>query len=315
MVDHCVRVFKRKYSKDLTVNQRALERLRSACEKAKRILSCTTQTTIELDCLHEGIDFSNIFTRAKFEELNMSLFEKCITILDKCLIDAKMNKSQVDKIILVGGSTRIPKPLWLQSDNKNVQDLILSDVTPLSLGINHIEDVFSILIPRNTSIPASNTIIYATLIDNQHTAHIGVYQGERAGSSDNLLLGDFQVSDIPLAPKGQSKVMVGFAIDVNGILTVTASDSALVDQENSTNWTRVFFRGQCLSAGRTGAAKKILAPIYVYYELSPVSLVLILYVINAIADTTEWLEDNQAAPFAELQAMKMHLEFVCKPLI
>nr|GEV22656.1 putative heat shock protein 70 family [Tanacetum cinerariifolium] len=109
MVDHCVREFKRKYSKDLTGNQRALARLRSACEKAKRILSCTTQTTIELDCLHEGIDFSTIFTRAKFEELNMSLFEKCITTLDKCLTDAKMNKSQVDEIILVGGSTRIPK--------------------------------------------------------------------------------------------------------------------------------------------------------------------------------------------------------------
>ncbi|GKE14736.1 putative heat shock protein 70 family protein [Tanacetum coccineum] len=225
------------------------------------------------------------------------------------------------------------------SDNKNVQDLILSNVTPLSLGINHIEDVFSILIPRNTSIPASNTIIYATLIDNQHTAHIGVYQGERARSSDNLLLGDFQVSDIPLAPKGQSKVMVGFAIDVNGILTVTArtvgtgkikkltitntngrlskdeiekmvkdaQEYKFEDQEfkkkvNAYNDLRELF---CIGPG----------PIYVYYELSPVSLVLILYVINAMADTTEWLEDNQAAPFAELQAMKMHLEFVCKPLI
>ncbi|MFS7961787.1 putative Heat shock protein 70 family [Helianthus anomalus] len=199
IVDHCVEEFKRRWNKDLTGNQRALGRLRFACEKAKRMLSCTTRTSIDLDSLHEGIDFSMKFTRAKFEELNMSSFNKCIETLEKCLRDAKMEKSCVDQVILVGGSTRIPKVQHLLRDlfdgrdlcksvnpdeavaygaaimaakvsgisDKSVKDVVLRDVTPLSLGVQVRGELPSVVIPRNTPIPTSNAKKYITTEDNQ----------------------------------------------------------------------------------------------------------------------------------------------------
>ncbi|KAL4557816.1 hypothetical protein LXL04_036008 [Taraxacum kok-saghyz] len=254
MVDHCVWEFKRKWNKDLTGNKRALGRLRFACEKAKRILSWSTQTSIELDGLHDGIDFSTKFSRAKFEELNMDFFNKCIETVEACLSDAKMEKSCVNKVLLVGGSTRIPKVQCMLQElfgrkvlckslnpdeavaygaavmaanlsgisHKNCRDLVLLDVTPLSLGIQTKGDVFSIMIPRNTPIPTKKSKTYTTTDDNQSSADINVYQGERAKSTDNHLLGEYKVSELPLAPKGESKFRVSFEIDANGILTVTS---------------------------------------------------------------------------------------------
>ncbi|KAJ0789682.1 putative Heat shock protein 70 family [Helianthus annuus] len=254
MVDHCVSEFRRKWNKDLTGNQRALGRLRFACEKAKRILSSTTQTSIDLDCLHEGIDFSMRFTRAKFENLNMSLFSQCIMTLKKCLEDAKMEKSWVDEIILVGGSTRIPKVQhmlqelfgWKDlcksvnpdeavafgaavmaaklsgSNDRNIQHLKLLDVTPLSLGVGLKGEVFSVVIPRNTQIPTKKFKTYSTTADNQSFAIVDVYQGERAKSTDNHFLGKFTVSGIPPAPKGNITFEDCFEIDSDGILTVTS---------------------------------------------------------------------------------------------
>ncbi|KAM0067981.1 putative Heat shock protein 70 family [Helianthus debilis subsp. tardiflorus] len=254
MVDHCVEEFKRRWNKDMSENQRAMGRLRFACEKAKRILSCTTQTSVELDCLHEGIDFSLKFTQAKFEYLNMGSFNKCIETLETCLNDAKMQKSCVDQVILVGGSTRIPKVQHMLQDyfdgrelcksvnadeavaygaavmaakvsgsnDKSLQTVLLHDVTPLSLGVEVAEEVFDVVIPRNTPVPTHNAEQYHTAYDNQSIIEIKVYQGERSKSTDNHFLGKFDISGIPPAPKGVSKVMECFEIDANGILTVTA---------------------------------------------------------------------------------------------
>ncbi|KAJ9545346.1 hypothetical protein OSB04_025053 [Centaurea solstitialis] len=253
MVNHCVQEFKRKWNKDLTGNQRAMGRLRFACEKAKRILSCTTQTLIDLDCLQEGIDFSMKFYRSKFEELNMGSFDKCLKTVEACLNDAKMEKSCVNKVVLVGGSTRIPKIQNMlheyfdgkelcksvnpdeavaygaavmaanlsRYNEKMVQDILVLDVTPLSLGIDTNVDEMSIVIPRNTLIPARNTENYST-DDNITSSRIGIYQGERSRSSNNHLLGEFFISGIPCAPRGALKIGVCFEIDANGILTVTA---------------------------------------------------------------------------------------------
>ncbi|KAL4572435.1 hypothetical protein LXL04_019212 [Taraxacum kok-saghyz] len=252
MVKYCVEDFKKKSNKDLVGNERALGRLKVACEKAKRILSYATEASVELDCLVEGIDFSMKITRAKFEELNMGFFTACIKQLESCLSDANMSKGDVDEVILVGGSTRIPKvQRMLQeffdgkelckninpdeavaygaavmaaslSGRKMVNELMLIDVTPLSLGTEVNGEVMCVVIPRNTPIPTKKTKTFKTGDDNQSSMETKVYQGERTKAADNYLLGSFIVSGIPPAPKGSSKVEDCFEIDENGILIVTS---------------------------------------------------------------------------------------------
>ncbi|KAK9072984.1 hypothetical protein SSX86_007306 [Deinandra increscens subsp. villosa] len=371
MVDHCVSEFKRKHNKDLTGNQRALGRLRSACEKAKRILSSTIQTSIELDCLHDNIDFSLRFTRAKFEELNMSMFSQCIETLKACLKDAKIEKSWVDEIILVGGSTRIPKVQhmlrelfgWKElcksvnpdeavafgaavmaaklsgSNDEGVRDLLLLDVTPLSLGIEAVGEIFSIVVPRNTQIPTKKFRNYITSIDNQCSMFIEVYQGERTKSTDNHLLGEFTVFGLPLAPKGEVTVKICFEIDPDGILTVTAkilstgmSKQLIIGSEKGRlskdeiekmlkEAEKFKFEDQAYKK-RADAyyaledyiykMKKKVKDYNVNKRVNPDTLRKMENVIN---ETNEWLEDNQAAPLNELQRKKVFLEFVCTPLI
>ncbi|KAM5556350.1 hypothetical protein ABKV19_023978 [Rosa sericea] len=285
MVDYCVEQFKMKHNIDVTGNLKALRRLRNACEKAKRRLSLMSDTDIDVDCLEKGIDFFLTISRAKFEQIHMNLFNKCMEPVKKCLEDAKMDVGSVHDVVLAGGSSRIPKVQQLLQNvfkgkglcksinpdeaiaygaavqaavltggnlHGKLQDFTLLDVTPLSLGTDSVDPIdphnfeqyMSVVIPRNSRIPIKKKVTFITVIDNQKSIGFPVYEGESRIATQNNLLGDFSLDDIPLVPEGQAKFDVCFDIDANGILSVSAEDRSTGQKKGITiNSDRRTFEG------------------------------------------------------------------------
>ncbi|KAL0965488.1 hypothetical protein UPYG_G00281930 [Umbra pygmaea] len=370
VMEHFIKLYKKKTGKDVRKDNRAVQKLRREVEKAKRALSAQHQARIEIESFFEGEDFSETLTRAKFEELNMDLFRSTMKPVQKVMEDSDLKKSDIDEIVLVGGSTRIPKVQQLVkeffngkepsrginpdeavaygaavqagvlSGEEDTGDLVLLDVCPLTLGIETVGGVMTKLIPRNTVVPTKKSQIFSTASDNQPTVTIKVYEGERPLTKDNHLLGTFDLTGIPPAPRGVPQIEVTFEIDVNGILRVTAEDKGTGNKNKITitndqnRLTPEDIERMVNDAERfADEDKKLKERIDARNELESYAYSLKNQIGDkeklggklsaedkeaiekAVEEKIEWMESHQDAEIEDFQAKKKELEEVVQPIV